>query len=157
VVDVDRVGLGHDPRQPRGTRLDRDDAQVGETVERAARRHRQDHHRAVELRPHEVVDDRAAGTTHDARLVAGARVERERERELLCHGPEPVVLGVVVRTADDARGQHQRAEARLREALRLRDAVVDVDERHRAHREQRGDATEHIGSPAVVRAAQLQL
>ena len=71
-----------------GAGLDGDDPQPGEPVERAAGRHREHHHRAVELRAHEVVDDRAAGAAHDARLVAGAGVEREREPEVLRDRPE---------------------------------------------------------------------
>jgi hypothetical protein len=69
----------------------------------------EDDHRPVELRAHEVVDHRAARTAYDPGLVAGARVEREREPELLGDRPERVVGAVVVRTRRHLGGEEERA------------------------------------------------
>ncbi len=115
------------------------------------------HHRAVELRAEEVVDDRAAGPAHDARLVAGAGVEREREPELLGHGPEPVVLGVVVGPRRHPRGEEQRPAPACRRGAAPRRSPRRCRASAPAPTASSRCVAEHVGGPVVVRAAQLQL
>ena len=130
--------------------------QLREAVERATGREGEDHHGTVELRAHEVVDDRAAGPAHHAWFVAGAGVEREREAELLGHGPERVVGAVVVGPRRHLGGQEQRPEALIGDDLGVFDRTVDVEHRHHADGQQ-PVVVEHVAGPRVVRAAQLTL
>ena len=157
VVVVDRVGLGHDPTEPRRAGLDGDDAEVGEPVERAARGEREHHHRPVELRAEEVVDDRATGPAHDARLVAGAGVEREREPELLRRRPRTGRTSASLYGVD---GNPRREEERPEPGRRRGAAPRRSPRRCRASAPPDGEqwwrAAERVGGPVVVRAAQLR-
>ena len=101
----------------------------GEAVERAARGHGEQHHRAVELRAHQVVDHRATRTAHDARLVAGSRVEGERQAEVLRGCPERVVRGVVVGRCGTFAGRNSARKPCSAATLRVVDRAVDVEHR----------------------------